>query len=502
MRNVLEWLEADEANLPDKIAFADVNTNVSYADLARKARRAGTFIAQNATPRQPIALYMDKTVDAICALLGAAYAGCCYSFIDLRQPQARISKIVDKLSPAFVVVDDAALDDARDAFPADSQLVTVSELFAPEADVELLAARRAGALSTDPLYINFTSGTTGTPKGVTVGHASVISFIPTFCKTLGLTGNDVFANQAPLDFDVSVKDVFGSLALGATVHLIPRDYFSVPTQLLDYLVERKPTVLVWAVSAMCFVSIMRGFDYAVPDTVRLVAFSGEVMPPKQLGRWRAALPDTTFVNLYGPTEITCNCTYHVVDRAYARGEVIPMGKAFDGESVFLIDENGQLVRENEAERPGEIYVGGPELALGYYNDPERTAEAFVQNPLHNAYRDIVYKTGDLAHYDADGNLVYLSRVDHQIKHMGQRIELGEIEAAAHATDGVERACCIYDHARQRIRLYYTGTREKDELSAALHEALPPFMMPNTVKQLDDMPLTKNGKIDRAALAEQ
>ena len=502
MRNVLEWLEANEANLPNKIAFADVNTSASYVDLARKARRAGTFIAQNAAPRQPIALYMDKTIDAICALLGATYAGCCYSFIDLRQPQARISKIVGKLSPAFVVVDDAALDDAREAFPTDLQLVTVSELFASEVDAKLLAERRAGALSTDPLYINFTSGTTGTPKGVTVGHASVISFIPTFCKTLGLTGDDVFANQAPLDFDVSVKDVFGSLALGATVHLIPRDYFSVPTQLLDYLVERKPTVLVWAVSAMCFVSIMRGFDYAVPDTVRLVAFSGEVMPPKQLTRWQAALPNATFVNLYGPTEITCNCTYHVIDRTYARGEVIPMGKPFAGENVFLIDDAGSLVPESEVGHPGEIYVGGPELALGYYNDPERTAEVFVQNPLHDEHRDIVYKTGDLAQYDEDGNLVYLSRVDHQIKHMGQRIELGEIEAAAHAAEGVERACCIYDHARQRIRLYYTGTRGKDELSAALHESLPPFMMPNTVKQLDDMPLTKNGKIDRAALAEQ
>ena len=502
MRNVLEWLEADEANLPDKIAFADVNTRVSYAALAQKARRAGTFIAQNAAPRQPIALYMDKTVDAICALLGATYAGCCYSFIDLRQPQARIEKIIGKLSPAFVVVDDAALDNAREAFPADSQLVTVSELFAPEVDAELLAERRTGVLPTDPLYINFTSGTTGTPKGVTVGHASVISFIPTFCKTLNLTSDDVFANQAPLDFDVSVKDVFGSLSLGATVHLIPRDYFSVPTQLLDYLVERKPTVLVWAVSAMCFVSIMRGFDYAVPDTVRLVAFSGEVMPPKQLARWQAALPNAMFVNLYGPTEITCNCTYHVIDRAYARDEVIPMGKPFAGENVFLVDDAGEFVPESEAGHPGEIYVGGPELALGYYNDSERTAEAFVQNPLHDEHHDIVYKTGDLAQYDEDGNLVYLSRVDHQIKHMGQRIELGEIEAAAQAADGVERACCIYDHARQRIRLYYTGTREKDELSAALHEALPPFMMPNTVKQLDDMPLTKNGKIDRTALAEQ
>ena len=500
MRNVLEWLEAAEERTPDKTAFADPDSQVTYRELARRARRAGTRIAQEARPCAPIALYMDKTVDAICVLLGVAYAGCCYSFIDLRQPRARVEKIVGKLSPAFVVVDPGEIENARGAFPEGTAFMTSDELFAAEADDTLLAERRAGAVSTDPLYVNFTSGTTGTPKGVTVGHASVIDFIPTFCETLGLASDDVFANQAPLDFDVSVKDVFGGLALGATVHLVPRDYFSVPTQLLDYLVERKPTVLVWAVSALCFVSIMRGFDYAVPETVRLVAFSGEVMPVKQLERWRSALPGATFVNLYGPTEITCNCTFHVVDRTYERGEAVPMGKPFAGERVFLVGEDGQPVSPADIGKPGEIHVGGPELALGYCNDPERTAEAFVQNPLHHAYRDIVYKTGDLAYYNGNGDLVYLSRVDHQIKHMGQRIELGEIEAAAHGADGVERACCTYDHERGRIRLFYTGTCGKDELTVALHAALPPFMMPNTVKRIEEMPLTKNGKIDRAALS--
>lgn len=500
MRNVLEWLEADVGATPDKVAFADPAAQVTYAELYERAQCAGSFVARVAEPRTPIALYLNKTVDAVCALLGVAYAGCCYSFVDLRQPAARIEKIVEKLSPALVVADDAVLGQAREVFPTTCTIVPASELFAATCDDPLLAARRAQAQPSDPLYINFTSGTTGTPKGVTVGHASVLSFIPTLCETLGLTGDDVFANQAPLDFDVSVKDLFGSLSLGATVHLIPRDYFSVPTQLLDYLVERKPTVLIWAVSAMCFVSIMRGFDYAVPDTVRLVAFSGEVMPIKQLERWRAALPDTTFVNLYGPTEVTCNCTYHVIDRTYARDEVIPIGRPFANNDVFLLSEDGTLVEQPEI--PGELYVGGPELALGYYNDPERTAEAFVPNPLAPERGNIVYKTGDLAKYDADGNLVYLSRVDHQIKHLGQRIELGEIEAAAQAADGVERACCIYDHARQRIRLYYTGPATKEELMEALHVALPPFMMPNTVKAIDEMPMTKNGKIDRAALMEK
>lgn len=499
MNNVLEWLEIDAREHPDKLACADVEKRATYAELEQRSRAAGSYIAAHAAARKPIALYLDKNVDAICTLLGAVQAGCCYSFIDLRQPEARVAKIVNRLEPALVVVDDAGAEQAGEMFPAGTSFVHVSELLACPVDDELLAARRAQALSTDPVYINFTSGSTGEPKGVAVGHASVIDFIPTFAHTLGLVHDDVFANQAPLDFDVSVKDVYGSLFLGATVHLIPREFFSIPTQLLDYLCEREPTVLVWAVSAMCFVSIMKGFEYKVPASVGKVIFSGEVMPVKQLNIWREFLPDTTFVNVYGPTEITCNCTYFVIDRPYEPGDNIPIGRAFANERVFLVDADDHEIVERGVE--GEILVGGATLALGYYRDEERTAEAFVQNPLHNDYRDIVYRTGDLAHYDDEGNLVYLSRKDHQIKHLGQRIELGEIESAASAVDGVAQACCIYDGVKKRILLHYAGEIDKKELGGVLREKLPSFMVPNKIRQHDALPLTKNGKVDRAKLAE-
>ncbi len=498
MHTVLDWLEESAVAHPDKIAFADVDNHITFRELELRARAIGSQIALHAEPRQPIALYIDKTVDAICALFGAVYAGCCYAFIDARQPQVRVSKILETLQPALVLVDAVNEDEAHAVFPEGTALHALDAFLASSADDELLAARRAQALATDPLYINFTSGSTGTPKGVVVGHATVMDFIPIFDATMGIGADDVFANQAPLDFDVSVKDVFSGIYLGATVNLIPRDYFSTPTLLLDYLCERQPTVLVWAVSAMCFVSIMNGFDYKVPDTVRLVAFSGEVMPPKQLSKWQEALPDAQFVNVYGPTEITCNCAYYKIERSFAPDETIPMGKAFPNETLLLVGADGALVTEPDV--PGELYVGGPTLALGYYRDAERTAAAFVQNPFNDAYRDLVYKTGDLAKYDESGDLVYLSRVDHQIKHMGQRIELGEIEAAAHAVEGVTRACCIYDSARKRIRLFYTGDIDKKVLSSALHEALPAYMTPNNIKRIDEMPLTKNGKIDRGKLA--
>ena len=337
------------------------------------------------------------------------------------------------------------------------------------------------------------------PKGVTVSHRSVLDFIPQFAEIFGITQNDILGNQAPFDFDVSVKDLYTALYTGAKVQIIPRAYFSQPTNLMDYLADHEVTILVWAVSAMCFVSIMNGFGYRVPSAVRQVLFSGEVMPIKHLMKWKKALPAARFVNLYGPTEITCNCTYAILpDRDFAPDEVLPIGRAFPNEKVFLLDERDALV--TEPGQAGELCVSGTALALGYYADPVRTAQAFTQNPLNPNWYERIYRTGDLARYDENGNLFYIGRKDFQIKHMGHRVELGEIEAAAMRCDDVSRACCIFDAEKQRLHLFYTGSCEKAALLTALKANLPPFMQPNTVQQLDELPTNKNGKIDRTALA--
>jgi len=287
------------------------------------------------------------------------------------------------------------------------------------------------------------------------------------------------------------------LMTGAKVQIIPKKYFSMPTNLMDYLADKEVTTLVWAVSAMCFVSVMKGFDYRLPEKIHTVMFSGEVLPIKHYKIWKHFLPNAKFVNLYGPTEITCNCTYYVLDREFGDADVIPMGKAFPNEKVFLLDENDQLVTEKGVQ--GEICVGGTALALGYYKDRERTDQVFVQNPLNKAYNEMIYRTGDLGKYDDNGDLVYVSRKDFQIKHLGHRIELGEIEAVTMAREGVTRTCCIYDSEKQRLILFYTGEREKIDLMKELRTVLPPFMLPNALVPVEEMPLNKNGKIDRNKL---
>ena len=499
MVNVLEWLEADARSFPEKIAFADELRQLNYEQLLLHARSIGSYLAARADACSPIACYLEKSTLAICAMLGAVYARCCYCVIDVRQPEQRVRVIADRLQPLLVLADDEHYDEARAVFGETGfEVVRIDDLMDNPIDESLLSERRASALDCDPLYINFTSGSTGTPKGVVVCHRSVIDFIQSFTRVFDITERDVIANQAPFDFDVSVKDIYGSLCVGASVQMIPREFFSVPVKLMDFLCEREVTVCTWAVSAMCFVSIMGGFEYRVPSSIAKVIFSGEVMPAKQLNVWKKHLPSALFANVYGPTEVTCNCTYHIVDEEYEDSAIIPMGIPFPNEKVFLLDARNRLVEEAGVE--GEICVGGTSLALGYYNDPEKTAEVFVQNPLNTKYIETIYRTGDIGVYDECGRFVYVSRKDHQIKHMGQRIELGEIDVAAQSVDGVSRACTIYDDRRKKIYLFYTGTCEKGALVDILRERLPQYMVPNRTRQIEQMPLTKNGKIDRQALA--
>ena len=502
MTNVLEWLERSAERTPDKVAVAGIDDALTFAELRDAARSCGSWLAaRGAGVGDGVALYLEKSPEAFAGMLGAVYAGCFYSVLDVRQPPSRTCASCERIEPVVVLSDAAHIEQAREVLAGTPwEIVALEDVLAATPDEDLLAAARAAHVDTDPLYVNFTSGSTGTPKGVVISHRSVIDFIPTFTSTFGMTADEVFANQAPFDFDVSVKDLYSGLLLGATVQLVPREYFSKPMELVDLLCDREVTTLVWAVSAMCFVSVMNAFDYRVPKTVRNVLFSGEVMPPKQLAVWQRNLPDATYVNLYGPTEITCNCTYHVVERAYAADEVIPIGRAFPNERVLLLAEDGTEVHEEGVE--GELCVGGSALGLGYLGDLERTAESFVQNPGNRRWLEPLYRTGDLARYDADGNLVYTSRKDHQIKLMGQRIELGDIEATAQAADGVTRACCLYDQARKRLVLCYTGSTGKDDVVAWLRERLPQYMVPGRTVQVDEMPLTKNGKIDRTALMER
>lgn len=493
MNNVLAYLEQSAQRYPDKVAFADQNDAITYAQLAKRAQEIGSVLSLRAAPRTPIPVYMEKGVETICLLFGIVYAGCFYVMIDLRHPKQRVEQILTTLQ-AKVIVSDQAHAKRLAMMETGVEQADIQELTG-SVDKQRLAAIRAQHTDIDPLYGIFTSGSTGVPKGVLIAHRSVIDFIDTFTATFALDEHCVIGNQAPWDFDVSVKDIYTTICCGASMQIIPKAYFSMPAKLLDFLCERRVNTLIWAVSALCILSSLKGFDYRVPSDLRLVMFSGEIMPMKQLAIWRRALPQVTYVNLYGPTEITCNCTYHIVGEDDWERPVLPIGKPFANERVFLLDEQDRLVCTPACK--GEICVSGTALALGYYNNEEQTRRAFTQNPLNPRWPQRIYRTGDIGYYDENGLLFFSGRRDFQIKHMGHRIELSDIECAMTAIDGVARCCCLYE--QERILAFYEGEADRRELQRALKQTLPAFMLPNEYIALARFPLTKNGKVDREAL---
>lgn len=498
METILDRLEETTSKYAGRPAVDDGSICISYEELMDKAQRIGAVLSEKIEVGEPVAIFAEKSTKTLAAMYGTVYAGGFYVSVNPEQPPERVKRILSVLESKLVIVDKERLEQLKET-GFDGEVLSLEDLYdqAPPVDdkaKERLAAVRGQLTGDSPLYGVFTSGSTGNPKGIVVSHRSVLDFIGHFTEIFSITSEDILANQAPFDFDVSVKDLYSALMTGAEVVLIPKEYFSTPPRLLDYLCDKKATVLIWAVSALCIVSGLKGLRYRVPEYVRTIMFSGEVMPIKHLTMWQDAMPETEFVNLYGPSEITCNCNYYRIGRRFEKTEKIPLGSAFPGRTVFLMDDEGKTV--TEPGRTGEICVAGESLAIGYYNNPEQTARQFIEYTV-NGKTQRVYKTGDLALLTEDGEMYFAGRGDFQIKHMGHRIELEEIESNFMALDGVERAVCLFDEPKNRIVLWYCGEVTPKDARVQLKEKVPGYMVPGRINQVEEMPLNKNGKIDRA-----
>jgi amino acid adenylation domain-containing protein len=361
-----------------------------------------------------------------------------------------------------------------------------------------LANVRAQSIDLDPVYTVFTSGSTGVPKGVTACHRNVLDYAYSLTGALGFDGDTVFGVQAPLSIDACLKELLPILLVGAKAVLIPKGLFMFPLKLAEFINEHRINTLCWAASALTMLTACGAFEQEPPRYLRTVAFGGEAPHPAQLALWREALPNARLFNLYGPTEATgMSCCYELPE-VIAPYNAVPIGKPFRNTAILLIGEDGQSAAPGET---GEIYIRGAGVTLGYWGDPERTGAGFVQNPLHSLYRDTVYRTGDMGRYDENGELTFVSRMDHQVKHMGRRIELGEIELCATEQDGVRRACCVHDAQSQKLTLFYEGDAAPADLAAYLRRELPRYMAPQAYRQMEKLPVTAGGKVDRTQLGK-
>lgn len=495
MKTITDYLEETARNYPDKTAFTDEKREITFQEVREEAQKVAVSLISMHLFKKPVVIFMDKSVECINAFLGVAYSGNFYTVIDIHMPPARVEKILNTLQPEVLITDEAHYSEAAKT-AGNIKILRYEQMMSNTVDGKLLLETAEHIVQTDILYVLFTSGSTGIPKGVIISHEAVIAYLEWGAETFHLDETAVFANQTPFYFVMSGFDIYQTIRNGGTMHIIPKNLFMFPLKLLEFLRDRKTNILYWVPSVLCFVANFNALPKLHLDGLKAVMFGGEVMPSKQLNMWRKEYPDVQFVNQYGPTEMTDICTYYIVDREIADNESLPIGIPCSHMDILLLDENDKPAKPGEI---GELCGRGPSLAYGYYNDSDKTASAFVQNPLNTSYPEKIYRTGDLVRLNERGELIYVSRKDFQIKHMGHRIELGEIETAVSALEGVESNCCLYAGEKQGIVLFYTGSLDGNEILRQLKSSLPNYMLPNRRIQLEQMPLNLNGKIDRAQL---
>lgn len=495
--NVLEYLENTYSEVPDKVCYCDNRTSLTFLEVYNRTRSIGTALAQRGYYGVPVVVFMKKSPEAITAFLGTIAGGCYYVPMDAEMPLHRIELIFQSLGKCAVIADEASVK-AVEKLGHGGDMLRYDEMIQTPADEQILARIRRDQIDTDPIYIVFTSGSTGVPKGVLACHRSVIDYIENLSAVLKVNRNTVFGNQSPLYTDACLKEIYPTLKFGATDVLVPKMLFSFPVKLVQFLNEYKINTICWVASALSLVSGLGAFDTVKPEYLHTVAFGSEVFPIRQYHLWKEVLPEARFINLYGPTECTGMSCYYEIDREFAEDDVIPIGRPFRNTRVLLLTDENKLAENGQV---GEICITGTPLTLGYYRNPEKTKEAYVQNPLHSDYPDLIYRTGDLAKRNEKGELLFVSRKDFQIKHMGYRIELGEIEACADRMDGVSLSCALYDQNEKKIILVYVGSSEVEEVLPYLKTKLPRYMLPAVIERLPEMPLTLNGKIDRVTLKQ-
>lgn len=497
-RGILESFEEIADRYPDKTAIVDENESITFGELKKRARLLAANInaVLPGVVNRPFAVYVEKSVKCITAFLGVLYSGNFYTPIDIKMPKERIDTIFNVLEPIGIICNTSRLDIRTSGI----KYFYMEEILTSSAEYEK-NLRYNQICDIDPMYVLFTSGSTGIPKGVVISHCAVMDYVVWLKKTFSFDENTVFGNQAPFFFDNSILDIYSTLCLGASMVIIPETHFLFPEKLLNYLNEKEINTIFWVPSALAALANDEAIGRIKVPSLQKVLFCGEVMHNRYLNVWRKHYPQVYYANLYGPTEITDVCSYYVVDRSFADDEPLPIGRACENTAIIVLNENNELVTGNEI---GELCVRGIGVGLGYYRNQEKTKQAFVQNPLNNEYRDIIYRTGDLVRYNAYGELEYVCRKDFQIKHQGYRIELGEIETAAAAYEGVNQCCALYDQEEKKIILVAAGkeTLSEKEIYRYMKEKLPRYMLPGVIRLVEAIPLTLNGKIDRKKLEGQ
>ena len=492
--SVLNRLDSSAGQYADRVIFKDESSSLTFRQFNDLTRSIGTCLAKLLPLESPVVVMSGRHSLTPACFLGVVRAGCFYAPMDGEMPLARLKQILSVIQAPVMLVDRAHLDIAR-SLEYESTILVVEDILNTDIDEQLLQDRQKNLNLFSPLYVIFSSGSTGAPKGVITSHFSLMNYIDAVGKVLDIGADDVIGCQAPLDYIAAIRDIYFPISFGARTCILPKKEFANPIALFETLNREKVTTLCWSVAGVELPAKLGAFDLCKPKYLKKLCFSGSVISSKYLRIWQDALPDVLYVNQYGPTEATASCTYFTVSDKVNEDTVLPIGRPYDNYKILLLNDDNTPTAPGEI---GQICVGGAGVTLGYYGNREKTDSSFIQNPLNGNYREILYKTGDLGRW-VNGNLEFHGRMDRQIKHMGHRIELGEIEDTAKGIPGVEDCCALYHAEKEALYLFYTGSATAREIAVAFRAELPSFMVPRKMIRLDALPTLPNGKTDMQSL---
>ena len=501
--SAVRLLDDAAAKYGDKTAVSDEFESLSFDDLKRLGMNIATAILNAGSDGYmpwPVMVYLPKSGKCIASFMGAMYSGNPYVPIAYDMPAGRIQKIVDLLEGRGHIITDSEGFTVLDSMniPDTFHIHIYDEIINTETNADAVNLALSRVTDTDPIYIMFTSGSTGEPKGVTVAHRGVVDYALWVQRTFHINSDSKLGNQAPFYFDNSIFDIYSMLLTGAEMCIIPESLFMFPSKLPEFIRDNHITVIFWVPTVMINVANSGVLASVDMPNLKTVAFCGEVMPNTQLNIWRKYHPDAVYANLYGPTEISDVCTYYIVDRQFSDSDPLPIGRACENMRVIILNDKNEIAKTNEQ---GELCVIGSGVSLGYWNKPEISDKVFCQNPANPFYEERIYRTGDLAYINDEGLIMYDGRMDNQVKVKGNRIELGEIECAAMCVKGVRGACAVFDEKNECIVLFVESTEQMilRKFNNELKQYIPKYMLPSKLVVTDKFPHTANDKIDRVTL---
>ena len=503
--SLIELFEETVKKYPQKVAVIDKDREIVFSDLHRKSLQlASALMALGIGQNRPVGVFLDKSIESVYADLGILYAGDFYMNLDIKTPAERIRNILQQVEPAAIISTTRQIKSIEGIIPSTMKVILLDEAGEiPDVDAPDIIGRLSTIIDTDPSCIINTSGSTGTPKGVVLNHKSFFDFIDWAIDTFHFDDDLVMGSLSPIVFDIYSFELCMLMAKASTLVVLPAHLAAFPAKILEVLEQHKVNFLFWVPTIMVNIANMDLLSAFKLKSLRTVWFAGEVFPTKQFNYWHHHLSEVTFANLYGPIEITLDCTYYIINKEIPDEEPLPIGYPCRNTDILILDDEDRAVTEPGVE--GELCVRGTSLAMGYYNNPEKTAAVFVQNPLNKAYPELIYRTGDIVCLNDEGLIVFKGRKDNIVKHMGYRTDLGEIEhVIINTLKLVKNGCIVYNQRDKQITLFYEAAEEipVSEFRLQIGKVLPKYMIPTAFHHLEQLQRNANGKIDRLFYKKQ